>query len=507
MDEGRRLPDFQACNWTTTPLSFGWPSYTIVHYTSNSAYSKFAGFDLTGHNHDKYERSQWYWPLLNRTKIQNDVNLSVSFCKEDEADGSTWHVQRIGPLVSRGGYDWWQMSAFDVGSLSNVLETRGHIALVENYMGAVTASGRGIGYPPIHVHHIHVVPTKGVLRFQREDRLYSPNYVFEHHGDSSWCNVSGVSDACHTRQTRQGFGKFISSPLDLDCELNDVRKEGPSFTWYLQFAFRWTRAKNLKPLSLINVIGKVFITPGRQETYEGTFLVRARGRHVSVYSGRWPSTINGDVIQVRTHNHLTILEKGFLFQGQLCDLSSLLAVKMEEAARRGETLPLQMLGHVAFGPLEKHLMQSAASRLLCTVVPTLLSVDNVLYDHMPQVACRSWRLTESTAFTSISFLDMHATARILPPWLDAISDGRMHTHWIIEYVRIQPCSCYSLMKSLPGADPFSSQTNCTCLDRFTRDNSHPSDENTLIGLHTLSLASLLFVFLLWASVSTKFILL
>lgn len=141
MDQGQALPSFHKCSWIKTPLSTAWPSYTAVHYRSNSAYNLFNGFDLTGHNHGNYFGSFIYWPLFNHTKVIKG-GLSVSFCEEGEEDGSAWHVQRIGPLTSMGGYDWWQMSASDVGNLSQVLHTHKRIYLLENYMGAVTAAGQ-----------------------------------------------------------------------------------------------------------------------------------------------------------------------------------------------------------------------------------------------------------------------------------------------------------------------------------------------------------------------------
>lgn len=305
--------------------------------------------------------------------------------------------------------------------------------------------------------------------------------MFEHHGDSSWCSRPGLTDDCYTRRVKHGFGKLLSGALDLDCELNDVRKLGSGLTWCLQFAFRWTSAKDVKPLSLINLVGKLFFTLGKQESYEGTFLVHsARGRQVSLYSGKWPAKMNGDVVQVRTHNHLTIVEKGFLFHGRLNDLKLTLP-ELHGAALKGEVLSINSLGYTTFQALEQSLMQCSPGRLLCTVEPTYFSVENVLFDRMPNVRCRPWRLTESEAFTSISFLDMHSSERDFPG--THVPHSRMHTHWIVEYVQHpQACSCYSFMYSFPGLNTFLTQTNCSCLPEKVGRVSIPSVATQMIYL-------------------------
>ena len=202
MDVGKDIPTFSDCQWRQSSLQAGWPSLTITHYSSSDEYDRLRGYTLTPHNNQKFLQSDLYWPLWNISE-QPHARLTLSFCEARLPDGTVWHVQRFGPFSSTGGYDWWQMAGQDVGNLSATLSTHRQIYLVGNFMGGVTSDGRAIGYPPLHPHHIHVVPKNPDIR-------YGGNYVFEHHGDASWCDTSGH---CRARTARKGYGKLIDFSL------------------------------------------------------------------------------------------------------------------------------------------------------------------------------------------------------------------------------------------------------------------------------------------------------
>lgn len=85
--------------------------------------------------------------------------VTAARCSKAVGDGSSWSVTRIGPLVSVGGYDWWQFSWGDVFDFGAVVEARGAVRLLETFSGGVDGgSGAALGFPPIHIHHVHVTP-------------------------------------------------------------------------------------------------------------------------------------------------------------------------------------------------------------------------------------------------------------------------------------------------------------------------------------------------------------
>ena len=73
--------------------------------------------------------------------------------------GATWAILRVGPFSSTGGYDWWQFAAHDALNLSRRLEGGRTLALHSHYVVGVRAEDGGVlGYPPLHMHHLHVHP-------------------------------------------------------------------------------------------------------------------------------------------------------------------------------------------------------------------------------------------------------------------------------------------------------------------------------------------------------------
>lgn len=63
-------------------------------------------------------------------------------------DGA-WHVQRVGPFLSDGGYDWWQLGWSDVGMLKEVLAKFPEgIDITSTIMTPVLEDGTRLGFPP-----------------------------------------------------------------------------------------------------------------------------------------------------------------------------------------------------------------------------------------------------------------------------------------------------------------------------------------------------------------------
>ena len=275
-------PDFAACRWNRSTLERGWPTFTLAHYPDNARYARFVGDDLTPWNHGMYNLfnlgARWVWNLRLR-----DDGLEYHECRhpvEGEAEAppslrSSWHVQRVGPLRSSGGYDWWQLSGRDVAMLASEVRARSAVFLVESFIGAIDGSGAPIAYPPLHLHHVHILPEQPSLRFHYLGAPYEThmNLVIERHGE--W-NFAGATPAVRAEAEPAGYGRLVSWPLDIDSEINDVRPAGsPPLTWWFELALRWVDGSvPLRPVSHANMMNIQMPVPLRQDTFEAYFFVK-----------------------------------------------------------------------------------------------------------------------------------------------------------------------------------------------------------------------------------------
>ena len=136
--------------------------------------------------------------------------------------------------------------------------------------GVDASTGKPLGYPPLHVHHIHLVPEKPFLRYQWatpataswRDMLdlvtstqgaayYVPNYVMEQHGEWDVCDVHEHAQGCFAESLPRGYGNLVDFPLDLEGEINDGRPpHSPGLTWWLEIGLGFSRTPEpFRPLS------------------------------------------------------------------------------------------------------------------------------------------------------------------------------------------------------------------------------------------------------------------
>ena len=175
-------------------------------------------------------------------------------CKIPQEDGGSWHVQRVGPFVSTGGYDWWQIGWSDAGMLSDALRQHPEGVDVVGYaLTPVTEDGTRIGHPPVHIHHIHFVAQQGVRprnimrglcvssagatlthmdSLLKEKNCYNASLFLEQHGDYQ-CRPEEDGIECLTAGDHNP--RRIRQVLDVEGELNDVRPfDSPPLRWYYQ---------------------------------------------------------------------------------------------------------------------------------------------------------------------------------------------------------------------------------------------------------------------------------
>jgi hypothetical protein len=148
-------------HFSEEPLWQGNPTAIVYHFPNLTQYTEWNGTDFTPWNRERlHPNSNW-----RKTSTQNmNINLGTMHVGPDSAK-NFWTIQRIGPLTSRGCYDWWQFAAHDFLGLSQHLK-QGQIQISGHYIVGTDVSGDALPYPPIHIHHVHVVPEHELLRFQ-----------------------------------------------------------------------------------------------------------------------------------------------------------------------------------------------------------------------------------------------------------------------------------------------------------------------------------------------------
>eukprot|EP00968_Pinguiococcus_pyrenoidosus_P022342 scaffold3153_cov243-Pinguiococcus_pyrenoidosus.AAC.2 len=234
---------------------------TVNYYPTTADYDAFKPFDLIPENKDHYARDN---PLLRnavhgkKDEVLDGEDITISRCKiETPEDGGAWHIQRVGPFLSTGGYDWWQIGWSDGCFMTEALERHPEgVDVDKTILVPVTEEGERIGHPPVHIHHIHFVEQSGVRHRQafsplcslnsgsrhvdsylKEKQCYNSSLFFEQHGDYE-CVLEDDGIDCLT--TVHNPPRRIRQAMDVEGELNDVRPfDSDKMRWYYQTAIHW----------------------------------------------------------------------------------------------------------------------------------------------------------------------------------------------------------------------------------------------------------------------------
>jgi len=171
-----------------------------------------------------------YWPALPRwlenlmhyffiTPVKGP-SLQSHNCRVVDSTGAEFRIRRLGPFVSRGGFDWHKMKLEDPYGLRSTIPS-GSISMTGFTVMPVDERGEILGNPPIHVHHANLGPNCGDAQCRRSDL----RRVSQWHGDSQ-CSASAGGAACYATVLPEGFGFRVAEALRLDVDFNDVRPEG-----------------------------------------------------------------------------------------------------------------------------------------------------------------------------------------------------------------------------------------------------------------------------------------
>lgn len=305
------------------PAATAWPTFTAAWYANQTTYDAWNGVDLTPHNRHRYppkERTEGAatWADTLRAPSPETTPPRAALCAfADTEEGGEWRVQRVGPFTSHGGIDWWQMSGADALGMREVLKAQRAVFLVEALLQPVDADGVPIGLPPLHPHHVHVVPA-GELRYFRDlpprpGAYRAEQYLWEQHGDAMRCDDDGT---CYTERAPEGYGKVIDFELHVDLEINDVRDAGaPPLTWYMQLAVRWRPASApLRPCSMLTLgagRGLGFVPLRKQAQMEQYTYLPQDGAYVLWHEEPFPK--GATVLHVKNHVHQAHFVEALLY--------------------------------------------------------------------------------------------------------------------------------------------------------------------------------------------------
>mmetsp|Transcript_19397 Transcript_19397/g.23179 ORF Transcript_19397/g.23179 Transcript_19397/m.23179 type:complete len:600 (-) Transcript_19397:668-2467(-) len=407
------------------------PTLIVQHFNDTKEYNVFVGNDITPWNHHLYPyHSGW------RKTVPLDTGLKHSTCKfkaDDKTGGNgEWSVRRIGPLTSHGGYDWWQFASKDVFNLQDAIDEHGQIYLVDSYIAGVLEDGTVLEHPPIHVHHIHVVPPKEYLRYQWpftgeeemqknfRDRLHSnwvpymPNYFIDRHGEWDMCGYD-KSGKCYTEQLPPGYGFLVDEAPDFEGEVNDVRAtDSEPLVWYFEIGVRYVPVKgnNLKPASmLVSLEAHALIQSGQQFTYENYYFVPTAYNGITWYESIMP--VDGTLLRIKSHNHMTLMNSTYLFDASAEELGLLNPewppLRPDGIKTRAPVLDIGKMNFQNFDELMDYLMENLKkhgkdeSHLKCRINTNMVEVDGFQFAQYPHDECKFWNLRKGAKYTSVAF--------------------------------------------------------------------------------------------------------
>ena len=338
--------------------------------------------------------------------------FKVGECESRETSTTVCKTQQIGPFVSYGAFDWWGFEWTDVLNLpkSGTRSISGH------WTGPVSADGSALGFPPIHVHHVHIKPCESGLKY-----CSGLTRVIEHHGD--WEFLESGTKAFGLLY--EDAGKLFDT-LSIDAELNDARPQGSSaLKWWFRISVVLRNASEVHPLSLFKFHGPA--TPA----YHGhsSHLVPTAGDSFLWFSARWPHS--GCLLNAIPHAHTKFFQGSLLAAGLPSEvgieqlLPSLTCCTISEIEKGTGSRLLESM---------RRILQQKG-KLVCSNVALLSYIDGEAYDRAEANDC-TWMFTSVDIVTSLWAYGPHKGIEYTDSWFPE------HANWFLTYAADDKASYY-----------------------------------------------------------------
>ena len=215
-------------------------------------------------------------------QIKGSIPPPVLICTDArEAEDVRWHISRIGPFTSTGGWDWHGIVVLDLFHVETSIVVTGALS---RFVGAHGF----LGYPPLHDHHSHLF-----------SGVFDPNDPFGHtflinHQDST-CDDAHGGYLCNFLRIPSGYGLKVSSSLNFNAITNDVRSaKSPALKFWIEVACHFSPKggdafRHRHPqMWRVDVVPWVDGMPPSPNELSGLFAV-PMDRPVVVWSfARWP---------------------------------------------------------------------------------------------------------------------------------------------------------------------------------------------------------------------------
>lgn len=365
-----------------------------------------------------------------------DGNLQVGECVVDAPSGGTWHTQRVGPFLSTGGFDWWHMYYRDFATTSMVLNDLSdgtHAGITAHVTGPVNMGGDFIPLPPLHNHHVRIVPGLGFLHGAGEVSLLPASLLWGGHGnDGSYLVAQLGDDQCIAEEggtdcfgrDYQSHVKFFSESLSIEVIVNDARPAGSApLVWWYQAALRIEVVREREagarlPLSLHVLLQPTSLADATFQTMD----VPADRDSFAFFTGRMPFA--GTLSGVDWHSHQVKFQSSFMVAAAPRDLG------LESAGFQPrhvyEPIITSEAGFHNNTVLRQHMLDQlalASSRgltsgsLVVDAFGRTESVGGARFDRMAYTSFSPWAFSQDDQFTIVGF------SGPLEPLLGPVSSG------------------------------------------------------------------------------------
>jgi hypothetical protein len=241
--------------------------------------------------------------------------------------GSRWHIFRIGPMTSTGGYDWHTIASDDDPlSMRATLTDHGRMWITSFDMSPLDVNMSLLALPPIHIHHSHLGARWNSSKTGEAYPEHALSIGFSH-GDTA-CTPDAGGPMCQQFIFPAGYGMRFEEPMGFDGLLNDVRDAGSvPMDFYYEVSIAFTTTPVQRPLGLLYTntgVEPVVQKAHPDKQWFGTFEVPAAQESIVWSLMRYPHSAR--VFNFGLHTHTNFGYDGlWLVNGAPNDLGLALA--------------------------------------------------------------------------------------------------------------------------------------------------------------------------------------